>query len=128
MNKTRLIILVALIIVVAITIPYIRGLSGQMKIDTKEVVVPAGETFEIVLDENASTGYSWQYSVLNPEVAIIVKDEPILPDSRLLGASGNHRFIVKGLKQGKCEITFKYLRSWDPNSIEKSIRYIVEVK
>ncbi len=127
MNIKKQIFIVALIVVAALVLPYVTNLSGKMKIETKNITVSQGDYAEVVLEENPSTGFAWIYDISDTSVAVVDNDEYIAPDSNLVGASGNHKFVIKGIKSGKVEILFKYVRSWEKDNIEKTIRYVIEV-
>lgn len=127
MNIKKQVFIVVLIVVAALVLPYVTNLSGKMKIETKNITVSKGDCAEIVLEENPSTGFAWIYDISDASVAVMENDEYIAPNSNLVGASGNHKFVIKGIKSGKAEILFKYVRSWEKDNVEKTIRYVIEV-
>ena len=65
------------------------------------------------LDENITTGYSWNYKIDNEEVVKFLKDEHIELSTKLIGASGEHKYVFSGEKKGEATITFKYYRVWE---------------
>ncbi len=91
-----------------------------LEIEKKEI--PKGETSEIRLEANKTTGYTWHYKIENKDIARVVSDRYEESDSKkeVLGAPGERILEVKGLKQGETFIEFKYYRDWQPEQIEKS--------
>jgi len=68
----------------------------------------------IRLNENRTTGYSWQYSCSNDKICIIEKDIFIPPTAQgVVGAPGLREFIVKAKSTGTAKITLKYIRPWE---------------
>lgn len=89
------------------------------------------KTLKLELEANATTGYSWSYSLSQENIVKFVKDEYVSSknDSKLTGVGGKQVYEIKGLKEGEVTITFKYSRSWetDIEPIEtKTITLIVE--
>lgn len=81
-------------------------------VNGSEVSVSDGETFEVRLPENASTGYQWVVVGLADEVELLgddtVASEPLVP-----GAQGLHcfRFIARGTPRGRVALELR--RSWE---------------
>jgi predicted secreted protein len=93
-----------------------------------EILVDAGEQFEIQLDSNPSTGYSWEIADdagLNA-VELITRDhEPA--DTELVGASGVDVFVFEAVA-GAQILRLEYARSFDdPVVPERIVEYIVRV-
>lgn len=73
--------------------------------------LPLGTTFMVRLDENPTTGYTWNVSVtggLN-----ITDDNFIAPTSGLAGAGGVHTWNVLTVKNGTQKFSGIYMRSWE---------------
>ena len=66
-----------------------------------DLVLTCGETFEVRLPENATTGYQWSVAQL-PDAVALVEDDTAVPDVLLPGAAGEHRFrfVVRGSPGG----------------------------
>ena len=73
---------------------------------------------KIILNENPSTGYLWEYEIDDENIIELVKDNSVSDDSNLIGASGKREYTFKFLKEENVTITFGYKRSWEENSIE----------
>lgn len=72
--------------------------------------------YKLELEANATTGYSWSYSVDKEGIVEFVKDEYISNETNeLVGVGGKQIYEIKGLKKGKVVIKFEYKRSWEEN-------------
>lgn len=91
--------------------------------------ISVGETLEIKLAANPTTGYSWNWA--NEEnVTIIdssgyryVMDEPVMA-----GSGGSDVWTFVGVKAGQETIVFEYARSWERENVEKIKRFVISVK
>ncbi|MEA1975545.1 MAG: protease inhibitor I42 family protein [Bacillota bacterium] len=77
-----------------------------------------GNQIKIILNENPSTGYLWEYNISDKMIIELIKNDYISSDSNLIGASGKREYTFKFLKDGNATIMFNYKRSWEENSIE----------
>ena len=75
-----------------------------------------GDTAEISLAGNASTGYQWTY-IITDETVLSVKSSKYDDGNTkgIVGASGVYSFLLNGLKEGESTIVFSYARSWEDN-------------
>ena len=93
-----------------------------------EILVEAGEQFEIRLDSNPSTGYSWEVAegaASNTVELLTRRHEPA--DTELVGASGVDVFVFEALV-GAGTLRLEYLRSFDdPVVPERIVEYVVRV-
>jgi inhibitor of cysteine peptidase len=78
----------------------------------KTVQEPLGETFKIRLQENPTTGYSWNLSV--SDGLRISRDEYISSPtgSQMAGTGGIHSFTLEAISRGEQMITAEYRRPW----------------
>ncbi|ORC88819.1 cysteine peptidase inhibitor [Trypanosoma theileri] len=106
----------------------------------KNISVAVGESFEVELASNPTTGFTWALEgndkkQLPAEATgggnsfsnnhFHVKREYIHPDTRLLGAGGTDRFRVTPRVPGEHELVLVYARSWeapDPNAKRFRVR------
>jgi len=73
-----------------------------------------GKDFIIVLDANATTGYSWVLALPIDESQIkLVSSEYVPANTGLVGSGGKSIWTFKALRAGKAKISFKYVRSWE---------------
>lgn len=77
-----------------------------------DLVLTCGETFEVRLPENATTGYQWSVAQL-PDAVALVEDDTAVPDVLLPGAAGEHRFrfVVRGSPGGR--VVLELRRPWE---------------
>ena len=79
--------------------------------------VTVGHTFDIELETNPSTGYSWNPVFQSDYLSL--KSRMVEPGpGKLLGAPEKERFTFTALKSGVCEIEFRYSRSWEKESVK----------
>lgn len=76
------------------------------------VTVKGGETFNISLAENPTTGYSWNVSVTSG--LSIVNDTYLPSNTSLVGAGGLRVWQLKATGTGDQEFNAIYKRSWEP--------------
>jgi predicted secreted protein len=91
--------------------------------DGSTVVVSRGDTLEVVLPQNASTGYRWE---LTPSTGLVVEEERVLPPSpERPGAGGGRLFVLRVDEPG---VVLAHLRRpWEP--AEAAVRsYAVRVR
>ena len=98
--------------------------------DMNEVTVKEGETFEITLDSNPSTGFAWEIvgeldandieEVDNVYAAAENKQDP-----PLVGAGGKEVWTFKAIQKGEFEIKMKYCQAFDrDNPIEEKTIFV----
>ncbi|MGN0145252.1 MAG: protease inhibitor I42 family protein [Clostridium sp.] len=80
----------------------------------------------IELEGNESTGYEWNYDIKDVNIADIVNKTRV-PHSDIPGDSQMNYWKVKGLQEGETEITFKYFRPWEPESVIETKIYTIKV-
>jgi predicted secreted protein len=86
-----------------------------------------GDTVEIVLEENPSTGFVWE-PVAIPEMLTLSSDEYVEPDNDLVGAPGSHVFLLTAGGEGAGIVRLEYVRPFDdPIVPERVVEYIVIV-
>ncbi|MGC9666350.1 protease inhibitor I42 family protein [Planosporangium sp. 12N6] len=77
--------------------------------DGSTVVAAPGDTLEVALPENASTGYRWAFE---PSPGLVILDDRVLPSSDQPGAGGERVFAVRVDAPG--EVRARLRRSWEP--------------
>ena len=78
----------------------------------KTIDVAAGDTVEIQLPENTTTGYRWTLETIDKSFCEVIADERYGPDKVILGASGTHVWRLKAKHAGNCRIEIAYRRAW----------------
>lgn len=113
------------------TVVYTVKISDEKSTDSnvvtldadKENTVKLGQKFSVILEENASTGYSWSYNIKDNGIAFInTESEP------LIGAPVNREWTFTAGKSGTYKIVFTYARSWEKESSDsKTVEYTIKV-
>lgn len=81
-------------------------------VNGSELSLSDGDTFEVRVPENASTGYQWTV-VAVPENVELVGDDMVASAPLLPGAQGLHcfRFAARGAPSGR--VVLELRRSWE---------------
>ena len=74
-----------------------------------------GETIQISLPENATTGYRWEIDRYDEDVLKLLAAEPCYT-ANAVGSGGVVAFTFQGKKTGAGEIALKHWRSWEGDS------------
>lgn len=69
-------------------------------------------SLDIILEGNASTGYTWTVSI-SDESVVYVQDLGVESAEDILGAPGEYLFRICGSAAGSADITFAYLRVFE---------------
>jgi predicted secreted protein len=94
----------------------------------EHILLDAGELFEVRLESNASTGYTWEISAASEPDAFELRTRTYLePDTDLVGAPGTDVFTFEAI--GDAEVLrLEYVRPFeDPVIPERVIEYIIRV-
>ena len=76
--------------------------------------VDVGDEVTIVLESNATTGYTWELE--NPPLADVVRfvdDVYVDPDTDLVGAAGRQELTFEAVGAGTAEISLWYVRTFE---------------
>lgn len=77
----------------------------------KEIELAVGETLEVRLPENRTTGFQWVLESSAKDVSSLVKDE--VEPGRLIGEPGIHRWHFRTERAGSGRIELSYRRPWE---------------
>ncbi len=91
----------------------------------KTITVNKGETFTVKLDENPTTGYSWNMTVDNG--LQVVSDRYVPSEPQLMGSGGYHEWTIKAVDNGTYKVKGVYRRPWEPITGSEQ-RYTLTVK
>lgn len=91
----------------------------------------SGDTFQVKLAANPTTGYQWSLKHYDKKRFKIVSSEYIAPKTQLIGAGGQMVYTFK-LQEGKSypaktKMLFTYGRSWEPKTSENT-RVVINFK
>jgi inhibitor of cysteine peptidase len=101
---------------------YDESVNGQT------IDLAIGQTIEIRLQENPTTGFRWQLMGGDRAVCAMTSDT-FKPESGPPGRGGKHSWIFKAVRPGKCDIEFRYRRPWaDPEQFERLFQIHVHVE
>jgi inhibitor of cysteine peptidase len=93
----------------------------------EQVEVAIGTEFVVDLEENASTGYSWQVAAL-PSVLTSVSDVPEPATTPgVVGAAGRRVLTWKAAKSGTGDLKLVYSRPWESTPPAKTFTVTVVV-
>jgi inhibitor of cysteine peptidase len=81
----------------------------------RTIDIRPGETVQITLRENATTGYRWAIDHYDEEFIEAFATEPHYP-SKSIGAGGEVAFVFQAKKIGTGEIVLKQWRHWEGDS------------
>jgi inhibitor of cysteine peptidase len=88
----------------------------------RSVDLRVGETVEITLPENATTGYRWAIDRLDPGIVEASESKPRYPSGQV-GSAGQETFAFKATKPGSGEVRLKYWRHFEGDaSVTKRFR------
>ncbi len=83
---------------------------------SRQLTVPAGDTFTVTLCSNATTGFQWSESAQISDQTVVQQTghEFVSPEKTgVVGAPGNEVWNFKALKKGTSTITLDYGRPWE---------------
>ncbi|NPE29755.1 hypothetical protein HNV12_17700 [Methanococcoides sp. SA1] len=89
----------------------VSGTVFSEEANSSEISISMGDSIVLKLNENPSTGYSWDLSL--PEGIVLIKDEFVGPDEPMPGAGGVHEWTLKAVSKGNYQINAIYKRSWE---------------
>lgn len=80
-----------------------------------------GDTIEVLLDENPSTGYLWEVVKLDRNILVSLESSFFYTSDALLGSRGIRRFQFVVKAPGETIISFRLIRPWekDASAIEQ---------
>ena len=75
-------------------------------------------TFTVKLEENTTTGYTWNFTIADADVLELVTDSYAKPDSEgnMVGEAGEHTWVFKAIGKGKTQIDFNLAKEWEEGS------------
>jgi predicted secreted protein len=85
--------------------------------DPTEIVVEAGETFEIVLEGNFTTGYRWELQQGLDGVSLISDEMRAGGDAP--GSAGTQHFKLAVESDGRYSLVFAYRRPWEDSNLDE---------
>jgi inhibitor of cysteine peptidase len=108
-----------------------KMLRADENYNGRTVKLAAGESLEIALAENPTTGYRWRLLDAATVAAncLLVKDSYEPGHPQMAGQGGIHRWQFQAAEPGACMIELEYRRSWQKDMPpERTFRIHVEVR
>jgi inhibitor of cysteine peptidase len=94
----------------------------------KTVAVDVGDSLELSLNENPSTGYRWAIESLDTRV-IAAQEGEYASTSGGVGVGGSVKWSLKAIAPGKTEFRLKLSRRWEGDgSVQKRFTVTLVVR
>jgi len=89
-----------------------------VKDDGKTFAVKVGDTFQVVIPGNPTTGYAWAVALADSDSALVQQvGEPQYAadstDGSLVGSGGVYTFTFKAIAKGQALLKLDYARAWE---------------
>lgn len=109
--------------------PSVPAATQEYSDPAKTIQTTVGTEFEIMLESNPTTGYTWEGNEsYDKDMLTLVKSTYTPSKPQLMGSGGTHQYIFKALKAGDTEITLVNKRSWEKSESDKTFVFKVTVK
>ncbi|MEH6890303.1 protease inhibitor I42 family protein [Bacillus sp. JJ864] len=95
----------------------------------KELEVTVGKTFDITLEENVSTGYSWSYTTNTDRIQLVSENVKEPEKSDAVGMPTKKTWTFKATQAGTYTLKFDYSQTWEKGQKPaQTLTYTVKVK
>lgn len=117
MGRSKVLFLMLSLLFLSILVGPAGAMAGQAVLDESNdgsvVVVVMGQTVELSLASNPSTGYSWLYSQ-KPDAGLLEETgHEYRQESQLIGAGGREFWCFKAIRAGVARLSLWYARPWE---------------
>ncbi len=87
----------------------------NQKTVTREVTLKVGDTLQVSLGSNPSTGYQWESDMRISDDTVIAQTghEVIAPSNGRPGAAGNAVWALQAVGPGTATVSTRYSRPWE---------------
>ena len=92
------------------------------------VKVTKGSMFEISLEANPTTGYTWQVYFEDEEVLEFAGSDHEVDNPDVDGSGGVTTLIFKALEKGETRVTLEYAQNWEGGDTDKTREITVVVE
>ena len=82
----------------------------------RDVFLQVGDSLEIVLEGNPTTGYMWDLGPWDTRVLEQVGEYAYKPASDAMGSGGRYTFSFKAIGYGKTDLKWSYARPFEKNA------------
>ena len=105
------------------------GLTLTQADNGKSVTIGLGESLQIALNENPSTGFRWTLEGGDDEVLELLNSEYVQATDVGIGGGGQHVWRFRAKNTGDARLALKRGRSWEGDaSIVDHIEFTIRVK
>jgi inhibitor of cysteine peptidase len=121
-GATVCILLVALVAAVATGCSSAAASGGPLKLTNadngKAYTVKAGDSIEVVIAGNPTTGYEWMANLSDEDAALLElvgepAYQPDTTDEQVVGSGGTYTFTFEAAAAGEATLKLIYARSWE---------------
>lgn len=81
--------------------------------DGRTVTVDRGTVISVILEENPTTGYTWQFAEALPDCLVSAGDRYDRPAGAAIGGGGRRTFRFAAEAPGSCRIWLDLRRVWE---------------
>ena len=92
------------------------------------IEISAREMFEVVLEGNPTTGFSWIVESGDPAIVEVTGEPAFEPESDLVGAGGEYTFVFEGKSAGTTTLELAYRRTFEAAPPERTFSVTVTVE
>lgn len=107
-----------------VSVVFLGSLAGCGQADRAEIVVQeddnggdieldVGDTFQVVLSGNPTTGYSWESLPGQSDIVLQIGEAVYQAQSTLVGSGGEFTFRYQAMKPGSTRLNWIYHRPWE---------------
>jgi inhibitor of cysteine peptidase len=93
-----------------------------------EVALTIGQTLEVTLPANATTGFDWIYGGPPSQLTSVSDSYSATAPAGVVGAGGTRTFVFKAAAPGTGTLKLDYARSWESVQPEKTFTVTVVVE
>ena len=93
-----------------------KMLQIDQRANNTVVVLAVGQTFEIVLPENPTTGFRWELKEAGQPACLPLGDSYEKPAAGALGRPGIRRWRFEAAQAGSGRIALVYRRAWEQDT------------
>ena len=107
----------------------VKRVSDKKDDGVEYMTIKVGETFDIRVPSNPTTGHQWKVLFDNARLNLVESEYIEAEDKELVGASGEEVFSFEALKRGDTKVSLEYIRAFEPGTppiIERA--YAITVK
>ena len=126
-----LFLLIAIILILTSAACSINSKTTFTEKDNKSSVnLKTGDSFQVKLESNQTTGYSWKLSEIT-DVKVILPGSSVYEtsskDKNVAGAGGFETFTFKAANPGETKLLLEYIRSWE-EGVEPVNSFTLDIK